>query len=96
LSKKRNYNKRINYDNITFDAAAGQRYVYFSSILNAPKQSPQYQLGLSAQKQLNSFKNKLLSNSGAEGEKSQGKIITALNFLRQAAEFERTKELQFF
>lgn len=93
---KRSYNKHINYDSLPIDSAMSTRYVYFSSILSEPKKSPQYKMGKQAQSQLNIISNSLLSNSETEGFKSEGKIINALKFLQQAAEFERTKEIQFF
>lgn len=94
---KKSYHKRINYEALSLADVMGQRLVYFSSIFKdfSPR-SDQYQAALKAQNELNNFQSSLLSNSGSEGERSQGKIIQALNFLKEAAEFERNKEIKFF
>lgn len=88
--------KQLNYNSEIFEnPAVGRRYVYFSNLLNLPHQSPYYKLGLQAQSYLNSAGASIL-NTNSETGKSQGKILASLNFLKQAAEFERSKEIQFF
>ena len=88
--------KQLNYNSEIFEnPAVGRRYVYFSNLLKLPHKSSYYKLGLQAQSYLNSAGASILDTNSETG-KSQGKILASLNFLKQAAEFERSKEIQFF
>lgn len=90
---------KINYntDHFSFfNSKTGQRYVYFSSLLNYPKKTDLYKLGAQAQDELKSINYSLLHKKDNNSNKGEGKIIQSLNFLKQAAEFERSKELKFF
>ena len=90
---------KINYntDHFSFfNSKTGQRYVYFSSLLKYPKKTDLYKLGAQAQDELKSIDYSLLHKKDNNSNKGEGKIIQSLNFLKQAAEFERSKELKFF
>lgn len=89
--------RRLNYNtDIFMNPSEGRRYVYFSNLLDIKDHnSPYYKLGVQAQGFLGKVSGSILNNnSGSNG--TQGKIVTALSFLQQAATFERTKEVQFF
>lgn len=72
--------------------AAGKRYVFYTSLLSEGS-SDYVKLGKYAQSQVNHFKSKL---SMTEPGKGGSQIMQAINFLKDSAEFERTKELNFF
>lgn len=71
----------------------GTRYVYFSSLYN--EESPIYQkMGQHADEALSNIASKL--HKELTVDPNNNKVTTALEYLKQAAEFERTKEVQFF
>ena len=72
---------------------AGTRYVYFSSLYD--EASPIYQkTGQRADAALSNIENQLHTELSVSSESN--KVTTALDYLKQAAAFERTKEVQFF
>lgn len=94
MAKRTKHIHSYNAD-IFINPTEGRRYVYYSNLLNLPHNSPYYKLGVQAQGYLNDVGSSLLNNNG-DTNQNQGKIITALNFLQQAAAFERNKEITFF
>lgn len=72
--------------------AMGHRYVFYTSLLN--EESDNYkELGAYAQQQIQHFASTLTMTGENQGGQQ---IMQAINFLRDSAEFERQKELNFF
>lgn len=85
----------MHYSTILSDISVGSRYVFFSSLLKYPSRSPYYKLGQQASQALTDFKSDLTPTQDGVNNPVT-KIDIALQFLKKAAEFERTKEIQFF
>lgn len=85
----------MHYSTILSDITVGQRYVFFSSLLKYPNRSKYYKLGQQASQALASLKDDLTPSQNGINNPTT-KIDEALQFLKNAAEFERSKELRFF
>lgn len=72
----------------------GFRYVFFDSLLDS-KNGPYKKLGKWAQKNISTLAKDLQISSDTD-RNSQTKMDQALNFLKNAAEFERQQEIKFF
>lgn len=70
------------------------RYVFYTSLLSRHRNDAYRELGEYAQGQVAQFKNLFQMGKNTD-DMGQG-LKEALNFLKQSAEFERAKELQFF
>ena len=83
--------KSIRSSEIVNDISLGGRYVFFSSLLDKPE--PWRSIGTSAQASLDGISSRL---KGEDNDIKNSRMGLALNFLKQAAIFEQSKEISFF